>query len=150
MEKMAIRGLPFGPRSILSRSMGSPSTHPFIAGAAMKALSFIARPWRSAFGKKDSMSKTPMRWTGGDWTAAMSSAMSMLLPCCHADSRIEHSRMCSRLWSGSVSMPSRSRRLVTVVVIRSRSRSASSRIARPGASKDRRMDTGMPALLPGV
>ena len=52
--------------------------------------------------------------------------------------------------SGSASMPSRPSRLVAVVLTRSLNNSLSSVIASGGAAKDFRIETGMPALLPGV
>jgi len=59
-------------------------------------------------------------------------------------------RMCSRLRSGSAVMPIRASRLVTVVLMRSASSSLSSLSVWFGASNDLRIETGMPALLPGV
>jgi len=58
--------------------------------------------------------------------------------------------MCSRLFTGSASTPTRPNRLVTVVLIRSPRASASCCTALGGAAKDLRIDTGIPALLPGV
>jgi len=59
-------------------------------------------------------------------------------------------RICSRLRIGSASMPTRPRRLVTVVLIRSPSSSVSWRIVSGGAVNDFRIEMEMPALLPGV
>ena len=59
-------------------------------------------------------------------------------------------RMCSRLLIGSASMPRSPSRLVAVVPMRSRRSSSSSRMAGGGAANDLRIDSGMPALLPGV
>ena len=54
------------------------------------------------------------------------------------------------LWSGSASMPASPSKLVAVVRTCSWSSSASSRMDWLGAAKDLRIDTGKPALLPGV
>ncbi|MBK7876549.1 MAG: hypothetical protein IPJ77_12510 [Planctomycetes bacterium] len=58
--------------------------------------------------------------------------------------------MCSRLWIGSASTPSRPSRLVTVLAMRSWKSSPSSRTSGAGAASDERIDTGSPAVLPGV
>ena len=58
--------------------------------------------------------------------------------------------MCSLLWIGSASIPRRLSRLVTVVAIRSPKSSLSSVTAFPGKENDLRMETGSPAVLPGV
>jgi hypothetical protein len=58
--------------------------------------------------------------------------------------------MCSRLCSGSTSMPSSPRRLVDVLSTRSRNVSASSSAAAGGAANERRIEIERPALLPGV
>ena len=52
--------------------------------------------------------------------------------------------MCSRLCSGSASMPSRPSRLVTVVVMRSLQQLAVLEDRPAGAAKDLRIETGMP------
>ena len=52
--------------------------------------------------------------------------------------------------SGSAVMPIRPSRLVAVVLIRSPSSSLSCRTVSFGASNDLRIETGIPALLPGV
>ena len=59
-------------------------------------------------------------------------------------------RMCSRLRIGSASMPRRDSREVAVVAIRSRRNSSSARVAGSGHANDLRIETGMPAVLPGV
>ena len=51
---------------------------------------------------------------------------------------------------GSASMPIKPSRLVTVVLIRSASDSLSCLIVSGGAANDLRIETGNPALLPGV
>ncbi len=110
----------------------------------------MARAKRSFDGKNDSRSNTPIRVTGGDWIAWMKPARSRSCFCLQAVSRMVERRMCSLLWMGSASIPSRLSRLVTVVLMRSLNRSLSSMMTCSGAAKDLRMDTGNPALLPGV
>jgi len=47
-------------------------------------------------------------------------------------------------------MPTSASRLVAVVLTRSRKSSVSSRSCSDGAANERRIDTGMPAVDPGV
>ncbi len=93
---------------------------------------------------------TPTFVIGGDWIAWISAARSRFRPSRQAPSRIVESRMCSRLWIGSASIPSRPSRLVTVVLTRSASSSRSSISAASGAANDDRIEIGSPAVLPGV
>ena len=59
--------------------------------------------------------------------------------------------MCSRLWIGSASMPSSPSRLVTAVLDAVAQRLVvAQRPPAAGAASDLRMDTGRPALVPGV
>ena len=58
--------------------------------------------------------------------------------------------MCSRLLTGSASIPRSPSKLVAVLEMRSRKSSPSSRIAGGGAANDLRMEIEMPASLPGV
>ena len=150
MEKMDTRGFPSAVKNIVSMSSGSPSSHAENPGAARRLLSFMARAKRSLEGKKDSRSKTPTRAKGGAWIAWMNPARSRSCPCFQAVSRIVERRICSRLWIGSASIPRRLSRLVTVVAIRSPSSSLSPVTAFPGKENDLRMETGSPAVLPGV
>ncbi|KRT74362.1 MAG: hypothetical protein XU12_C0003G0003 [Deltaproteobacteria bacterium CSP1-8] len=80
----------------------------------------------------------------------MNPARSRSCPFFHAVSRMVERRMCSLLWMGSADVPKRLSRLVTVVPIRSPSSSLSSATAFPGKANDLRMETGSPAVLPGV
>ena len=150
IETMATRGLPSGVCRSASTSRGSPSIQAPKPGAASRLLSDIARAKRSLDGKNASRSSTPTRFTGGVWICWMRPARSSSCPWRHAVSRMVAIRMCSRLLIGSASMPSRPRRLVAVVPMRSRSSSSSSRMAGGGAANDLRIESGMPALLPGV
>ena len=56
----------------------------------------------------------------------------------------------SGLWMGSASTPTNESSELTVLSIRSPSSSPSSRTSKGGTSRELKMDTGMPALLPGV
>ena len=85
----------------------------------------------------------------GSGSAGSAPCRSRSRPSRHAVSRIFASRMCSRLRSGSASMPRSPRRLVAVVAIRSRKSSASSRTAAGGAANDLTIEIGRPAVLPG-
>ncbi len=131
-------------------SSASPSSQAWNPGAASRLFSFIANANLSFDGKKESTSITPILGTGGAWMAWISAAKSRSSSFFHVWSRMVEMRMCSRLWIGSASTPSNPSKLVTVVLIRSRSSSASSRTSADGAAKDFRMETGSPALLPGV
>ena len=58
--------------------------------------------------------------------------------------------MCSRLWMGSASIPSRVSRLVAAVLTRSPRSSGSARTAAVGAENDLSTEMGTPDVLPGV
>ena len=64
--------------------------------------------------------------------------------------KILANRICSGLCRGSASRPTRLSKLVAVVPTRSPRSSASSRIFGEGTENDCRMETGSPAVLPGV
>ena len=57
---------------------------------------------------------------------------------------------CSRLRSGSASMPARVSRLVVAVLTRSPKRSPSARMAADGGANDFKIEIGVPVVLPGV
>ena len=116
------------------------------AGRSISVLRSLAAP---AAAVRDDAEASRER-IGGFWMCWISPARSRSSPACHAWPRIVEMRMCSRDWIGSASTPSRPSRLVAVVAIRSRSSSPSSITAGSGAAKDFRIDTGRPALLPGV
>jgi hypothetical protein len=61
---------------------------------------------------------------------------------------IAESRMCSRLFSGSAAMPTRPSRPETAAEIRSRVAPAS--LPAGGGANERRIESGSPAVLPGV
>ncbi len=150
IEKIDTRGFPPAPWSILPMSSGSPSSHASKPGEARRMLSVIARVKRSFSGKNASSSRTPIRATGGDWICPMRAGRSRSRPSFQAAPRSVETRMCSRLRSGSASIPSRPSSPVTVAVICSVSASPSSITAGGGAARDFRTETGSPALLPGV
>ena len=150
IEKIAARGLPAAVWRSAPTSSGSPSSQASKPGAARRLLSRVASSKRSFGGKKASRSSAPTLATGGVWICWMSPGRSRSRPSRHAASKSRASRMCSRLWSGSASIPRRPSRLVAVVAIRSRKSSASSRTAAAGAANDLTIDTGSPAVLPGV
>ena len=88
---------------------------------------------------------------GRSGCARMSAAMSRSLPSRQARSRMFESRMCSRLWSGSASMPRRPSRPEAAALIRLRAALRRRRASLAGgASNERRTVSGRPALLPGV
>ena len=131
-------------------SSGSPFIQAAKLGEAMMLLSAIASPKRSFSGKKVSRSKTPTCRKGGFCTAMISCAMSRSSPARQAFSRMVESRMCSRLRTGSASMPTRPSSADTVPWMRSRRVSASVSQSSVGALKLLRMLTGSPASEPGV
>ena len=78
-----------------------------------------------------------MRWIGGDCTCAMSAGRSSDCCCCHASLSSVDTRMCSRLRSGSASMPASVSTLVAAAEARSASSSGSASDGRgraPGTS----------------
>jgi L-lysine 2,3-aminomutase len=101
-------------------------------------------------GKNDSVSSTPILFTGGDWISCIIEGMSRFFPSFHEYSMIEDIRICSRLSIGSASIPTNDKRLVTVLDIVSLRASLSCIISLGGTSNDFRIETGIPELLPGV
>ena len=93
---------------------------------------------------------TPIFFIGGFWTWTIRLARSRSEPFLQASDRMVEIRICSLDRRGSPSMPRRPNRLVTVVVTRSCNSSSSAMISAGGAEKDFNIDTGSPALLPGV
>ncbi len=81
---------------------------------------------------------------------AISAARSRSSPFFQASARTLDTRMCSRLFKGSASTPSSVSSPVAVEPTRSRSSSSSSRAAGSGAANDFRIETGSPAVEPGV
>jgi hypothetical protein len=130
-------------------SSGSPSSHAANPGDE-RPLIRIARSMRSAGGKNVSTGITPTMGNGGLCTCATSSAMPMSRYSCHAFCRIVASSTCSRLRTGSASIPRRASSPATAAPTRSHNASASSRVPGGGAASDRRTVSGRPAVLPGV
>jgi hypothetical protein len=91
-----------------------------------------------------------MRPIGGFWTWFTRASRSRSCPAVQAAVNSVDRRMCSRLLTGSAAIPTSARRLVAVVATRSRKSSVSSRSAAGGAAKERTIETGMPAVEPGV
>ena len=87
---------------------------------------------------------------GGVWIRSMSVGRSSALPADQAWPSSEETRTCSRLFTGSASIPASPRMLEAVVATRWRRSSASSATSRAGGVKERRADTGVPAVPPGV
>ena len=88
-------------------SSGWPAPHAANDGEASRPLSFIASFVRSAGGKNWSSSNTPSLRIGGCWICPTSVGRSSDAPCDHEYWIRLASRMCSRLDSGSASMPTR-------------------------------------------
>ena len=86
-------------------SSGAPAPHAANDGEASSPLSRIASFVRSAGGKNWSRSNTPSLRIGGCWIWPTSVGRSSAAPCDHECWIRLASRMCSRLDSGSASMP---------------------------------------------
>ena len=148
--RIAARGLPSGVNSNDCGSSGAPSPQAAKAGEAISAFSFSASSVRSFGGKNASISKTPSLRSGGDWIWPISPPRSRSWPERQAFSIRFERRTCSRLESGSVAIPTRPRRLVTVPSISSRSVSASASHESAGARNEPITFNGTPAEEPGV
>ena len=129
-------------------SSGGPADHAANDGDASKPLSFMASAVRSFGGKKLSSSNTPSFRIGGVCTCATSVGRSRLLPAIHDVSIRLARRMCSRLESGSASMPTSPSSPEAYPSISSRIVSTSAVSA--GACSDPTMFSGTPAVEPGV
>ena len=150
IEMIAIRGLPSASYSSDWTSSGSPSSQASKPGEASRLLIRSASSVRSFAGKKLSTSNTPTLSNGGFCTERISAARSRLSPWRQAASSSADSRMCSRLRIGSASMPSRPSSPATAEPTRSFSAVASLATTGSGAANERRIDSGRPALEPGV
>ena len=150
IEKMAMRGLPAAEWSSRLTSSGSPCNHDAKPGDARRLFKSIARLKRSFAGKNASMSITPMRRKGGFCTSWINAARSRPRPWAQACWRICDSRIVSRLFTGSAPRPIRPSNPATVEPTRSRSSSASSMTSSGGGANELNIDSGRPALLPGV
>ena len=145
IEKIATRGLPSGgveqradvERLALRARRRSP-------GAASRLLSRIASAKRSLAGKNDSRSSTPTCGDGRPLDLLDQRRRGRGRgPRATRSRGCSRARMCSRLRSGSASMPSRPSRLVAVVAIRSRKQLARRRARPPGgAANDLRIEIG--------
>ena len=110
----------------------------------------MASAIRSLGGKNVSSSKTPSRRIGGSWICIRSEERSRSMPCPQACSTRFASRMCSRLVTGSASMPASTRRPDTRPSISSRRVSWSCAAPAFGAERSPRTFRGIPAVEPGV
>ncbi len=111
----------------------------------------MARPVRSFSGKNVFTSNTPSLAKGGDWICMISSPRSRLWPWLQALARMLDSRMCSRLWTGSMSFrPVRPSRAVTVPLICSLRASSLPCQGRLGTPSEVSTLRGTPAVEPGV
>ena len=108
-------------------------------GEASRLLSAIASSSRSFAGKKVSRSNTPTLSNGGFWIAPDQARRGRGRAARSRRRRASSdSRMCSRLRSGSASMPTSASRPETAAAMRSRSASASRRSPRAAAANERR------------
>ena len=145
---IAHRGRPSGVRSIVSMSSGTPLIQAAKLGEASRPFSRIANAVRSFGGKNESSSNTPSLRIGGVSAMPTSVGRSRLRPFDHSFMIRLDSRMCSRLDSGSASMPTRPSRPLTYPSISSPTVSWSDRSA--GACSEPTMFTPTPPADPGV
>ena len=145
---IAARGRPSGVRSMAPMSSGTPLIHAANDGEASRPLSRMANAVRSFGGKNWSRSNTPSLRIGGFITWPTSVGRSRLRPLVHESWMRLASRMCSRLDSGSASMPTRPRRPPTKPSISSPTVSAS--LTSAGACSEPTMFSPTPPLDPGV
>ncbi|CAB4603878.1 unannotated protein [freshwater metagenome] len=145
---IAHRGRPSGRRSIAPMSSVEPRIQAANDGEASSPFRRIANAVRSFGGKNASSSNTPSLRMGGVSAMPTSVGRSRLRPCCHSFRIRFDSRMCSRLDSGSASMPTRPSRPLTYPSISSATVSWSSTFG--GACSDPTMFTPTPAAEPGV
>ena len=131
-------------------SSGSPCIQAANEGDATRPFSRMASAIRSLAGKNVSSSNTPSRRIGGSWICMSRVARSRSTDCLHACSTRFASRMCSRLWMGSASMPASTSRPDTRPSISSLSASSSWAAAPFGADRLPRTLSGIPAVEPGV
>ena len=148
MLTIAQRGLPSGVCSIEAMSSGGPVIHAANDGDASRPLRRIAKSIRSFGGKNESSSNTPSLRTGGVWIMPISEARSRLRPAVHSLRMMLDTRMCSRLVSGSASMPTRPSSPLTNPSISSPTISASFDAA--GGWSEPTMLIPIPADEPGV
>ncbi len=144
---IAHRPLPSGVYSNDWMSSGCPVPHAANAGDASRPLSFIASFVRSSDGKNCSSSNTPSLRIGGCWTIPTSAARSSEVPDDHECWTRLARRMCSRLDSGSASMPTSPSRPDTKPSISSPTISGSSV---SGTCNEPTMLIGTPDCEPGV
>ena len=144
---IAQRPLPSGVYSIDWMSSGRPAPQAAKAGEASSPLSLRASFIRSPGGKNWSTSNTPSLRIGGVWIIPTSVGRSSALPADHECWIRLASRMCSRLDSGSASMPTRPSSPDTYPSISSPTTSASSV---SGTCSEPTMFSGVPDWDPGV
>ena len=145
-----MRGLPSCVYRRFFAFSGVPCIQASKPGAASRLFSAIASLKRSLAGKNESIFITPTLVIGGFWISPIRPGTSRLRPSFQALSRRRDIRMCSRLETGSASMPSSVSMPVAVACTRSRYRSISSIRFWSGAANECSTDTGSPELLPGV
>ena len=150
MEKIEIRGLPAGVWSIFAMSSGEPSSHVAKPGEARRLLNFSASVCRGFSGMNDSRSITPTLSNAGFWMCRIKVSNVTFWPSAHAFWKIAATSTASGLWIASPFSPTSESSDATVLSTRSPSSSASSMISNGGTSRELRMLTGIPALLPGV
>ena len=132
-------------------SSGSPSIQALEAGRGEQVVERIASAKRSLAGKNDSRSSTPTRFTGGVWICWMSAGeVEVVGPAARRRRGWSAIRMCSRLLigigvdaeeaeeAGGGGADALAQQLLVVADRRG-----------GGAANDLRIETGMPALLPG-
>ena len=129
---------------------GSPSSQDAKPGEAMRLFSFIASAVRFASGMKLSISTTPTLRIGGCWMCRTRFSRVTFWPFFQQWATMLLIRICSGDCTGSASISMSPSMEETVLSMRSASVSASSMTSTGGQSSELRMDTGRPALLPGV
>ena len=128
-------------------SSGAPSSHAEKLGEASRVLNFIASAWRGFSGKKVSRSITPILPKPGRWICPMSFSKSSPRPSFHSLRKIDESSAAS---GPSDATPTSESKLSTVLPTVSPNSSPSSITSAGGTPSELRMETGIPAVLPGV
>ncbi len=131
-------------------SSGCPSSQFLKLGDAMRLLSFIDSVILSLFGIKVSISKTPKVLKGGFCIDKISFPISKFWFLLQKYSKIFDNNICSRELIGSASIPIKPNIPLTIPCICSLINSDSSSQLVLGASNECKMETGVPASLPGV
>ena len=150
MEKIEIRGLPVGVCNIFAMSSGGPSSQVENPGEARRLLNFNARTCRDFSGRNDSRSITPTLSKAGRWMCRIRISSVRSPPCIHACWKMADNSTASGVRSDSPPAPTSDSNDDTVLSIRSPNNSESSTISNGGAANELRIDTGIPARLPGV